>query len=354
MVGDARWHVLDVARYYLSAALYPFQYAMMLPRDAARQFTGWLDTAARIRAENESLQRQRIELAQLATYASRLAEENSQLRRLLGVAQESSGPPNVLVELLYEARTQVDQRLIINKGANAGITAGMPVIDENGLVGQVVRAGPVTAEVALLTDRLVSVPVQVLRNGLRALAFADTSPGKLELRYVPVDANVVEGDVLVTSGLGGWYPPGVPVARVESVRPDPVSGYARIVARPLAGPDHYRHFLVLLTAGIDPEAIDPDFPADTVEPGASTGTQMPRDAAPTDAAPTEADTQTPPHAPPAGAVSATDPSAALNGAAPAGAAPVSTAPAGTAPADIAAPIHHAMARLGAGRASGEA
>src|SRR5690606_31073344 len=112
MVADARWHVLEVARYYLSATLYPFQYVMMLPRDAARQFTGWLDTAARIRAESEALQRQRIELAQLVTYASRLAEENSQLRRLLGVVEEGEGPPTVLVELLYESRTQVNQRLI--------------------------------------------------------------------------------------------------------------------------------------------------------------------------------------------------------------------------------------------------
>ncbi len=258
MLADARWRVLEVARYYLSAAVYPFQYVMMLPRDAARQFTGWLDAAARIRAEAEALQRQRIELAQLATYASRLAEENSQLRRLLGVVEEGEGPPTVLVELLYESRTSVDQRLIINKGRNAGIAAGMPVIDEKGLVGQVVRAGPVTAEVALITDRLVSVPVQVLRNGLRALAFADAQPGKLELRYVPIDADVDEGDLLVTSGLGGWFPAGVPVAEVELVRPDPVSGYARIVARPLASADHYRHFLVLLTEGLDREKLDPD------------------------------------------------------------------------------------------------
>src|SRR5690606_33877066 len=170
-------------------------------------------------------QQRRIEVAHLAAYATRLAEENSQLRRLLGVSEERIGAPVVLVELLYEARTEFDQRLIINKGLSAGITAGNPLIDEQGLVGQVVRAGSVTSEVALITDKTVSVPVQILRNGLRAIAFSSDVPGKLELRYVPVDADIVLGDVLVTSGLGGWFSAGLPVARVESVRPDQVSGY---------------------------------------------------------------------------------------------------------------------------------
>ena len=267
MVLDARWRVLDAARQYIAVAVYPFQYVMLLPRDAARQLTDWLDTAARIRAEDEAEQRRRIEVAQLATYATRLAEENSQLRRLLGVAEERTGDPAVLVELLYESRTQFDQRLIINKGTMAGIQAGNPLIDEKGLVGQVVRAGPVTSEVALLTDRVVSVPVQVLRNGLRAIAFADATPGKLELRYVPADADVVAGDVLVTSGLGGWFPPGLPVGRVESFTPDPATGYAGVLAQPVAGLDRYRHFLVLLTSGTDLAQIQPD--AAQAEPAAA-------------------------------------------------------------------------------------
>src|SRR5690606_10622115 len=150
----------------------------------------------------------------------------------LGVTEERVSDPTVLVELMYETRTQFEQRLIINKGTDVGIQGGNPVIDEKGLVGQVVRAGALTSEVALITDRSVSVPVQVLRNGLRAIAFSSVEPGKLELRYVPVDADIVVGDILVTSGLGGWFPAGVPVARVESVAPDQVSGYARVVVQP--------------------------------------------------------------------------------------------------------------------------
>jgi len=262
MVVDARWRVLDVARQYIAVAVYPFQFVMLLPRDAARQLTDWLDTAARIRTENEAEKQRRIEVAHLAAFATRLSEENSQLRRLLGVTEQRAADPAVLVELLYEARTQFDQRLIINKGTEAGIQSGNPLIDENGLVGQVVRAGSLTSEVALITDRTISVPVQVLRNGLRAIAFSSVEPGKLELRYVPVDADIVVGDVLVASGLGGWFPAGVPVARVESVAPDQVSGYARVVVQPVAGLDRNRHFLVLLTSAtslgdVDAQAAEP-------------------------------------------------------------------------------------------------
>src|SRR5690606_21483521 len=258
MVVDVRWRVLEVARQYIAVAVYPFQFVMLLPRDAARQLTDWLDTAARIRVENEAEKQRRIEVAQLAAFATRLSEENSQLRRLLGVTEQRAGDPAVLVELLYEARTQFDQRLIINRGTQAGIQNGNPLIDENGLVGQVVRAGSLTSEVALITDRTVSVPVQVLRNGLRAIAFSSVEPGKLELRYVPVDADIVVGDILVTSGLGGWFPAGVPVARVESVAPDQVSGYARVVVQPVAGLDRNRHFLVLLTTGTTVQNIEPE------------------------------------------------------------------------------------------------
>ncbi len=302
MVVDARLQMLDVARHYIGIGLHPFQTVMRLPRDGARQVADWLDTAARIRAEDEAESRRRIELAQLATHAARLAEENRQLRRLLGVSDDRTGAPTVLVELLYEVRTQFDQRLIINKGQNAGIDAGMPVINERGLVGQVVRAGAFTAEVALLTDRAVSVPVQVLRNGLRAIAYADATPGKLELRYVPADADLLAGDLLVTSGLGGWFAPGVPVARVEEVVPDLVSGYAGVLAQPVAELDHHRHFLVQLTEGVDPILRDADGnpvqpggeapmgpPAPTAEPGSESN-----EAPATPAAPLSAGTSPPP------------------------------------------------------------
>ncbi len=284
MVVDVRWRVLDTARQTIGMAVYPFQYVMLLPRDVARQFADWLDTAARIRAEDEAERQRRIEVAQLATHAAQLAEENSQLRRLLGVNEQRPDDPAVLVELLYESRTQFEQRLIINKGSLAGLRDGNPLIDENGLVGQVVRTGKVTAEVALLTDRAVSVPVQVLRNGLRAIAFPADEPGKVELRFVPVDADIAQGDVLVTSGLGGWFPAGLPVARIETVAPDPVTGYARIVASPLAGWDRFRHFLVLRTQGTDLQAIDPanvtaDGPPPPATPGQAVAPAPPADPA---------------------------------------------------------------------------
>lgn len=263
MVVDARWRVLDTGRQYLAVAVYPFQYVMRMPRDALRQVTGWMDTADRIRLEAEALRRQRIELAQLATNSAQLAEENSQLRRLLG-ASERSNDPAVLVELLYESREPFNQRLIIDRGQQAGLLAGMPLIDENGVVGQIVRSHAYSAEVALLTDRAIAIPVQNLRTGLRAIAFAGTVPGKLELRYLQADVDLEPDDVLVTSGLGGWFPAGLPVARVEQVTPDPTSGYARVICQPTAGLDRYRHFLVLRTGpapGVGDEEETPETPS---------------------------------------------------------------------------------------------
>jgi len=121
----------------------------------------------------------------------------------------------------------------------------MPVIDEGGVVGQIVRVTPMTSEAALVTDERVSIPVQILRNGLRLIAFGANTPGQMEVRYLAANADIKPGDTIVTSGVGGLFPAGLPVARVESVERDTASGFARAICEPLAHPERYRHFLVL-------------------------------------------------------------------------------------------------------------
>lgn len=121
----------------------------------------------------------------------------------------------------------------------------MPVIDEGGVVGQIVRVTPMTAEAALVTDERVSIPVQVLRNGLRLIAFGANIPGVIEVRYLAANADIKVGDTIVTSGVGGLFPAGLPVAKVASVERDTASGFARALGEPLAHPERYRHFLVL-------------------------------------------------------------------------------------------------------------
>jgi rod shape-determining protein MreC len=244
MLVDARLRVLEPVRKVVAVALYPFQRIVMAPRDLVEQVDEWVDAADLIRRENEALQRQRIELAQVSTHAQQVAAENAQLRRLLGIT-EHTPEQAVVVEVLYEPPNGYQQRLVFNKGSRAGLAAGMPVIDEGGVVGQLVRVTPMTSEAALLTDDRVSIPVQVLRNGLRLIAFGTNTPGEVEVRYLAANADVKEGDVLITSGVGGLFPAGLQVAKVTKVERDSASGFARALGEPMAHPERYRHFLVL-------------------------------------------------------------------------------------------------------------
>ncbi|WP_073102700.1 rod shape-determining protein MreC [Pollutimonas bauzanensis] len=259
LLVDSRWRVLDPARQAISVVLYPFQRLMLAPRDAIEHINNWTDAAALARTEKEALQRQRIELAQISTHAAQLAAENEQLRRLLKVA-DAVTQPSVAVEVFYEPPNAFSHHLVFNKGSSSGIRPGMPVIDEGGIVGQVVRVTPFTSEAALLTDDKVSIPVQVLRNGLRLIAFGGNVSGKVEVRYLTANVDLEPGDTLVTSGIGGLFPAGLSVAKVDRVDRDAASGFALAVATPLSHPERHRHFLVLRVDVSTPEPTQESSP----------------------------------------------------------------------------------------------
>lgn len=242
---DATWNKTNPIRQAISTTLYPFQRAVLFPRDILTMANEWVNAAALIKSENEALQRQRITLAQVSTNAALLSAENSQLRRLLGVLETAVDRPTVVVEVLYEPVNAFTRRIVFNKGSRAGIAQGMPVIDESGVVGQITRVTPMSSEAAMLTDEIVSIPVQVLRNGLRLISFGSSSPGKVEVRYFSSDADIQEGDQLVTSGVGGVFPAGLAVGRIDHVERNPASGFARAEALPASHPERHRHFLVL-------------------------------------------------------------------------------------------------------------
>lgn len=245
LVVDTSSRLLDPVRQAMGLALYPFQRVVMLPRDAVTLVQDYTNAARLLQQESDDLRRQRIELSQVITNAAQLVTENEQLRRLLGVVDQRPAYPTVVVEVLYEPVTPFRRRLVFNKGSRDGIAPGMPVIDESGVVGQVIRVTPFSSEAAMLTDEQLAIPVQLLRNGLRLIAFGSAVPGKLEVRYFSSDADIRVGDVLVTSGVGGGFPSGLSVATVQSVERDAASGFARALAEPTAYPERYRHFLVL-------------------------------------------------------------------------------------------------------------
>ena len=157
-------------------------------------------------------------------------------------------------EILYDARDPFSRKLVMDRGARNGIELGQPVIDDLGVVGQVTRVFPFTSEVTLLTDKDHAIPVQVLRSGVRSVAYGRGQSGSLELRFMASNADIQKGDVLMTSGIDGVYPAGLAVATVMSVETKTADSFARILCLPTAGVSRNRQLLVLLT---DAKAMPP-------------------------------------------------------------------------------------------------
>jgi rod shape-determining protein MreC len=244
MIVDARVRALDTMRIGVGVVLYPLQQLVLLPVQAARWVGATFDSATALARENERLKQAAVEQTQAVQAARALKAENEQLRRLLG-ARERIAAPAVLAQIRYEQSDPFTRKLVIDRGANDGLRPGQPALDERGVVGQVTRVYPLTAEVTLLTDRDQSIPVQILRNGLRGVAFGGAEPGTLELRFMAANADLVAGDELVTSGLDGVYPAGLAVAKIERVERVSKEQFARVVMRPAAGLDAYTQLLVL-------------------------------------------------------------------------------------------------------------
>jgi rod shape-determining protein MreC len=148
-------------------------------------------------------------------------------------------------EVLYAARDPFSRKLVVDKGLQNGVDAGQAVVDERGVVGQVTRVYPWLAEVTLITDKGQFVPVQNLRNGLRAVLSGTGSEGALELRFIPLNADFQNGDRLATSGIDGVYPPGLPVAEVVNVERNAAQLFARITCKPLAGVASHSELLIV-------------------------------------------------------------------------------------------------------------
>jgi len=148
-------------------------------------------------------------------------------------------------EVIYAGRDPYAHRIFIDRGATHGVRPGSPVADESGVLGQVTRVHPLLSEVTLLTNPDQAIPVQVLRSGLRTVAFGGGASGLLELRYISDVAEIQNGDRLVTSGIDGTYPAGLPVASVVRIERDAEHAFARILCRPAAGVDRGRYVLVL-------------------------------------------------------------------------------------------------------------
>ena len=244
LMVDSRIHALVEVRQAIGFVLYPFQRAAMLPRDVLYGIGDYFASLQSLQEEVSILRKRELENAQMLQAATLLATENAHLKQLLKL-NERLPVQSLPAEILYDARTPYARKVILNKGLHDGVILGQPVIDENGVIGQVTHVFLHTAEVTLLTDKEQAIPVQVARTGMRSIAYGRGQTGYLELRLMEGNADIQSGDVLVTSGIDGLYPPGLAVGEVMDVS-DKSGMFNRIVCRPLAGLDSSRQVLVLM------------------------------------------------------------------------------------------------------------
>jgi rod shape-determining protein MreC len=263
IIIDAQVNALDVIRNGVEVLLYPVQRVLLWPRDLSDNIGAYLMSNRALQQENVRLHEQAVAQALRVQEAAQMQVENNQLRKLAGLRERLAVPAQV-VNALYESRDPFSHRIVIDRGSKDGMRAGGPVLDEQGVVGQVTRVFPVTAEVTLVTDREQSLPVQIARNGLHAVAFGSTEASSLELRFLPANVEIQSGDMVVTSGLDGLYPAGLPVATVTRIERDVKDQFARVILKPVAGLSKSHMLLVLM---VDPPSLPPPDAARRDAPG---------------------------------------------------------------------------------------
>jgi len=244
MVLDARFRVAEPLRAGLALLAYPIQRVAMAPVQLAAGVADFFSSQVQLQRENDALREKQLQAAKDLVTLEALSAENAQLRRLVE-ARERMPRKSTLAEILYAGRDPFSRKVIINKGGREEIQPGLPVVDDIGVIGQVTRVYPLLSEVTLITDKDHAIPVQVVRNGLRAVAYGAGDGASLDLRFMAANADILNGDALVTSGIDGIYPPGIPVAKVSRIERDAAYAFAKIACIPAAGTDRHSQVLVL-------------------------------------------------------------------------------------------------------------
>lgn len=256
LISDARFKTLEVVRGVLGAGLYPLQRAALVPRDLFMGAADLAVTSASLRQDNAKLHARNLQLSQQANEAASLAAENAHLRALLQLSQRI-GAQTTPAEIQYDTRDPFTQKVVIGGGSQQGVQNGAPVVSEDGVIGQVTRVFPMQSEVTLVTDKDQAVPVEIVRTGLRSVIYGTAKGDLLDLRFVPISADVQVGDELVTSGLDGIYPQGLPVAKVLRIDKQADTAFARVVCMPLAAVRGAREVLVLhFVAQVPPNPVE--------------------------------------------------------------------------------------------------
>lgn len=244
MTADHRWHSMEMVRSTLSSVIYPLQYTIDLPIQLYYWADEVLSTKQFLLEKNREFEARHLENRVQLQKLDIIEKENERLRSLL------SATPKIPERLLISEIINVDvdpyrQLILLNKGSSNDVYQGQPIIDAHGIMGQVVHVGLLSSSAMLITDASHSIPVQIDRTGLRANAFGTGKIDQLDLRHLPHNADIQRGDMLISSGLGGVFPPNYPVATITKVERTAGEPFATIEAKPLAQLDKSREVLLV-------------------------------------------------------------------------------------------------------------
>ena len=253
-------HRLDPIRQSLSSVLSPLQYLANVPGVMLDWSAEAFATRNMLELQNKELLRQQLVMSERLQRFEHVRQENERLRALLGSPVHMDSR-KVVAEVMEVASDPFRQFVVLNHGSQTGVYVGQPVVDAQGVVGQVIEVSEFTSRVLMVSDTSHGIPVRVTRNDVRAIANGTGDIDQIELRHVAKSTDIIAGDLLVTSGLGNRFPEGYPVARVISVSRDDGQSYAVINAQPLAALDRIRYVLLIWPDETTPFTL----PADLVE-----------------------------------------------------------------------------------------
>lgn len=242
LILDNRFAAVQTAKRYAATALYPLQWLANQPVEWYEYGSAFLQSQNYLLTENQRLTKENVHLKMQVRHTQVQTTELSELKSLVSLQQHGL-TTTAAAEVISNGKVPLSSRVIINKGSNHNVRQGDPVVDQNGLMGQVSQVHPLTAEVTMLIDSNIVIPVMVARTGVRSLAHGGS--GQITLRYFPADADLQSDDVLVTSGVDSVYPTGIPVAKVVATSRNAGTPYYRVDLKPLAALQSSKYVLVL-------------------------------------------------------------------------------------------------------------
>lgn len=251
---DHRLNTMQPVRSFLTTVVSPIQYLAVLPQQISARVDYILTTRSELRTDNERLGNQLLELEMAVQRLNFIESENDRLRQLLG-SDVRGASRRMVTEVVAVASDPFSHQVVINKGSSNGAYVGQPVLDNRGIVGQLVSVGLNTARVLLISDQSHAISLRVQRNDIRVLAQGTGDLQKLALLYISHSSDIEVGDVLLSSGLDEVFPEGYPVAEVIEIDRNEQFQYAQVAVRPYAQLDRVRSLLLLWPGDVDEQPV---------------------------------------------------------------------------------------------------